>query len=356
MSGVNQKTETMKSAGGGVGVNLKYLSLIVLVVQNTSMVLVMRYSRTMEGPRYLSSTAVVLSEITKFVTCFFLVLNGNGWQIGITLRELKTEIIDKYIETLKVCIPSFLYTVQNNLLYVALSNLDAATFQVTYQLKILTTAIFAVTLLRKQILKSQWLALGMLTLAVALVQWPSGGSESSTNTNSTNSMKLVGLVAVLLACVSSGFSGVYFEKMLKGSETSIWIRNIQLGILGLVFGLMAVFVTDYNKVMKDGFFQGYNIVVWTVIALQALGGLIVATVIKYADNILKGFATAVSIVVSSVLSYFFLGDFDPTIKFGIGTVLVIGATFLYSYQPPKKPEPILPTTQQEHSDKIENKV
>ena len=120
----------MKSAGGGVGVNLKYVSLIVLVVQNTSMVLVMRYSRTMEGPRYLSSTAVVLSEITKFVTCFFLVLNGNGWQIGITLRELKTEIIDKYIETLKVCIPSFLYTVQNNLLYVALSNLDAATFQV----------------------------------------------------------------------------------------------------------------------------------------------------------------------------------------------------------------------------------
>ena len=107
-----------------------------------------------------------------------------------------------------------------------------------------------------------------------------------------------------------------------------------LGILGFFFGLVAVFVTDYNKVMKDGFFQGYNIIVWTVIGLQvwcdhytalndnnniiiaphfqAIGGLIVATVMKYADNILKGFATAVSIVISSVLSYFFLGDFEPT--------------------------------------------
>lgn len=46
--------------------------------------------------------------------------------------------------------------------------------------------------------------------------------------------------------------------------------------------------------------------------LQALGGLVVAAVIKYADNILKGFATSVSIILSTVISYFWLQDFDPT--------------------------------------------
>ena len=46
---------------------------------------------------------------------------------------------------------------------------------------------------------------------------------------------------------------------------------------------------------------------------KALGGLVVAAVIKYADNILKGFATAVSIVLSSILSYFLLQDFYPTL-------------------------------------------
>lgn len=46
--------------------------------------------------------------------------------------------------------------------------------------------------------------------------------------------------------------------------------------------------------------------------LQAFGGLVVAAVVKYADNILKGFATSVSIVVSSLVSFHFLNDFKPT--------------------------------------------
>ena len=42
----------------------------------------------------------------------------------------------------------------------------------------------------------------------------------------------VGLVSVLLACVSSGLAGVYFELLVKtGAQTSIVIRNLQLGTL-----------------------------------------------------------------------------------------------------------------------------
>lgn len=44
-----------------------------------------------------------------------------------------------------------------------------------------------------------------------------------------NSDRLIGLLAVLVACFSSGFSGVFFEKILKGSHVSLWMRNLQLG-------------------------------------------------------------------------------------------------------------------------------
>ena len=46
--------------------------------------------------------------------------------------------------------------------------------------------------------------------------------------------------------------------------------------------------------------------------VQAMGGLVVAAVIKYADNILKGFASAASIVLSTLLSYLVLQDLAPT--------------------------------------------
>ena len=41
--------------------------------------------------------------------------------------------------------------------------------------------------------------------------------------------QLIGFGAVLMSTLTSGFAGVYFEKILKTGPTSVWIRNIQLG-------------------------------------------------------------------------------------------------------------------------------
>ena len=109
-----------------------YLSLVILVVQNTTLVLVMRYSRTVtvSGRQYLPTTAVVMSELLKLVVCSVMVFYGTHWNFQRGLMQLYTEIVQKKGEMLKVSVPSILYTFQNNLLYLALTYLDAATFQV----------------------------------------------------------------------------------------------------------------------------------------------------------------------------------------------------------------------------------
>ena len=54
----------------------------------------------------------------------------------------------------------------------------------------------------------------------------------------------------------------------------------------------------------QGFLYGYDSLVWTVVLMQSLGGLLIAAVIKYADNILKGFSTAGSILLSCLASIY----------------------------------------------------
>jgi UDP-sugar transporter A1/2/3 len=322
---------------------IKYFSLCLLILQTTSLVLVMRYSRiagktedSIEPDRYLSSTAVVCAEIMKLITCLIIIWVQMDYSFDGLINQLNEDIIQKPLETLKLLIPAGLYTLQNNLLFVALSNLDAATYQVTYQLKILTTALFSVLMLGRKLDSFKWISLLILMAGVSLVQWPkSDGQKVSAAGEKSANDKFIGLIAVLIACFSSGFAGVYFEKLLKGSSTGVWMRNIQLGFFGTIIGYISVYTYDHTKVTEKGFFQGYNNIVWTVISLQALGGLVIAAVIKYADNILKGFATSISIILSSVVSYFFLKDFVPNALFMCGSFLVIAATFIYGYEKPK---------------------
>lgn len=257
--------------------------------------------------------------------------------------------------------------------------MDAATFQVTYQLKILTTAFFSVVILNKNLSKLKWVALAILTVGIALVVLPKGASSTFITYITGNSLitdaevessapvgnqsNLKGFLAVLAACMLSGLAGVYFEKILKAApspkqvstedwsedegeskkyvvipdedeveqDTSnqIWIRNIQMSFFSVVLGLVfVVALQDGAIIAKRGFFVNYTPLTWTVIAIQALGGLIVALVVKYADNILKGFATSISIILSSVISVW-LFNFSVSSSFMVGAAFVIYATYLY---------------------------
>jgi len=304
----------------------KYLACLVLCLQNATLVLVMRHTRTRSGDMYVSTTVVVMTELVKTLVCLFLVYKDEGYSVRGWLNHLHRNIVQDPIDTLKLAVPSGIYTLQNNLLYVAVSNLDAATFQVSYQLKILTTAIFSVTMLGRSLSKQHWISLLILFVGVSMVQIQNASKKA--NVSEAEQSQIVGLAAVLVSCISSGFAGVYFEKILKGSKGSIWLRNIQLGGFGVIFGLIGMAFNDGAEVSSRGFFFGYDYLVWFIIVFQAFGGLLVAVVVKYADNIMKGFATSAAIILSCVASVYFF-DYVITLQFTVGTMLVIASVYLY---------------------------
>ena len=127
--------------------------------------------------------------------------------------------------------------------------------------------------------------------------------------------RAVGLVAVIIACATSGLAGVYFEKVLKDSnKVTLWVRNVQMSFYSLFPALfLGVIFNDGKNIAENGFFAGYNSVVWAAIICQAVGGLLVAVVVNYADNIAKNFATSISIILSFFASVW-LFNFQITLN------------------------------------------
>ena len=194
-------------------------------------------------------------------------------------------------------------------------------------------------MLGRKLSSLQWSSLVILFVGVALVQLQSTSSSGS-NSAGGNQNHLLGLSAVIVSCLSSGFAGVYFEKMLKGSNASVWLRNVQLGMFGSVTAFIGMLLKDRVVINEKGLLFGYNTLVWVVVSQQAVGGLIVAVVVKYADNILKGFATSLSIILSCIASVF-LFDYVISLKFTVGAALVIVAIYLYGRpSPPKQTLPL----------------
>eukprot|EP01116_Phalansterium_solitarium_P018392 TRINITY_DN4854_c0_g1_i1.p1 TRINITY_DN4854_c0_g1~~TRINITY_DN4854_c0_g1_i1.p1 ORF type:complete len:408 (-),score=128.58 TRINITY_DN4854_c0_g1_i1:299-1522(-) len=329
-SAVLQPEEPSFSAFG-VRIPYKYGSLVLLTFQTSLIVLYMKYSRG--AVTYLATAAVVMAELLKIVLASMLAMHElKSGSIDLLVRKIFTEQPGEFI---KVGVVSFLYVIQNNLLYIAVSNLEPATYQVTYQLKILTTAVMSVWMLSKPLSGRQWGSLVLLTAGVALVQTATMNSNAQA---ADGARPMLGLIAVLVSCGSSAFAGVYLEKLLKNSTATVWVRNVQLGVWGAPLGLVFALFNDYDSIVEKGFFQGFGWVVGLLVFQQAAGGLLIAVAIRYADNILKGFATSISIILSSIVSMIMF-SFEPNLLWLGGAALVIVATILYSMPASAAPAP-----------------
>lgn len=137
-----------------------------------------------------------------------------------------------------------------------------------------------------------------------------------------------GLLSLVLACISSGFAGVYLESLLKQLDANVWIANMQLQLFSLPIAALAM-LKDFHRLYERGPFSGWTSMTWVVVLLNALGGFMVTLTMKYADNILKTLAASLSLVMNCLLSAVFF-SIAVTEQRMAGIALVISATVLYN--------------------------
>lgn len=97
---------------------------------------------------------------------------------------------------------------------------------------------------------------------------------------------------------ASGFAGVYIEQLIKSSSTDLWTRNAQLSLWSLpaayIAALQAGGVVQQLSHLRSapatasvGLFTGIKGWAFVTVLFQAVGGLLTALVLKFANTIAK---------------------------------------------------------------------
>nr|XP_044994537.1 CMP-sialic acid transporter isoform X3 [Jaculus jaculus] len=262
----------MASPRENVSLLFKLYCLTVMTLVAAAYTVALRYTRTADKDLYFSTTAVCITEVIKLLLSAGLLAKETG-SVGRFKASVSENVLGSPKDLVKLSVPSLVYAVQNNMAFLALSNLDAAVYQVEQN-------------------------------------------------------PLLGFGAIAVAVLCSGFAGVYFEKVLKSSDTSLWVRNIQMYLSGIVVTLVGAYLSDGAEIKEKGFFYGYTYYVWFVIFLASVGGLYTSIVVKYTDNIMKGFSAAAAIVLSTIASVVLFG-LQITSTFALGALLVCVSIYLY---------------------------
>ena len=125
---------------------------------------------------------------------------------------IRSEIIDKPIETLKLAVPAVLYFIQNNVLQLSSSNLPAMYFKLRIKAKTLVAAICSIMLGQTFVTfkmvgfgnDGNWISQGS-TRQIVRIETIGNGKQRGTE-------RFLRIVSQILGCFCSGFAGVYFEK------------------------------------------------------------------------------------------------------------------------------------------------
>ncbi|KAL0163591.1 hypothetical protein M9458_039344, partial [Cirrhinus mrigala] len=114
-----------------VSVIFKIYCLTVMTLIAATYTVALRYTRTVSSEMYFSTTAVCLTELIKLLLSLVMLVSVclESGDLGRFRNTVVNHIFKSPTELLKLSVPSVVYAIQNNMAFLALSNLDAAVYQ-----------------------------------------------------------------------------------------------------------------------------------------------------------------------------------------------------------------------------------
>ncbi|RLN62544.1 hypothetical protein BBJ29_002093 [Phytophthora kernoviae] len=274
---------------------------------------------------YSSVTVTLLTEVLKLSAMLSAVIATRT-------------AVPNQLELSKGCyyaVPALLNALESNLNYVILRYLDAATVSVLWNLKILLTAVLFRYVLKHPLSELHKLAIALLVLGVLTSQsnrfHQTGNGSTALAETETSSHVVLGLSLSLVSVTLSSCASVFAEWTLKRQADCpfLW-QSVQMYSFGTLFNAIGLLVVDGKTVYLEGFFHGYS--GWTVaiIVVNSIGGVSMACILKYLDNIACVYSHSMAMMLTTFFSMMFFA-FSPSLEFACGLGVLVVSMYLYHH-------------------------
>jgi drug/metabolite transporter (DMT)-like permease len=261
----------------------------------------------------LNATLIVLETEVLKLTITGLI---HAYQTG---RLLFLDMFQK--NNLKIglyyAVPSAIYSFYNLLTIYNLRYLDPSTYQVLMQSRVIFTAAIFQILLKRPIDRREWLALCLLTTALAVK-----------HLNGATAYPLFFVATTLLQASLTSLASVYNEKLLKENREFL----VQNGFM-YSFGALFALGMFYSENGFDGVTNQSELQLGVVL-LGATIGIITSVILKYIDCLAKVFASAIDVSLAAPIYALSLGEKSDL--FDYLSCLVVSLAILLFYHKPSE--------------------
>ena len=293
---------------------------------------------------FIMITVTLSAEVLKLLLSTSLYFTLPGAQQSHSVIRVK--------DMLQFSIPAFVYFLNNNLVFYILSRITSTEFQILSCLKTVFTAIMFRFILKKLLSTTKWMAILTLACGAAVSQLRVDEPQVEVETERGSGHEFgvgmddvaIGVIATVISCLLSSFAGVYNEVLLKrdGEVHSIHLQNIFLYLWGVSFNCIGLAIMCRNELSTTSFFEGYSAVVWILVLNNAFSGLAISAVLKFANNIVRIFAHAAAMAITSVFECIFFTH-GVTQQLILSIVIVTASTVSYAADGPVVSSTTTPT-------------
>ncbi|KAI8903158.1 nucleotide-sugar transporter-domain-containing protein [Gorgonomyces haynaldii] len=306
-----------------------FLAFVGLTIIQVGFGVVYKFASSSGKYGFSQASSIAMAEFVKLCMSIGFYYQQNPLS---PLQLFKKWIVEvPYQVRLGMVFLSVMYLVNNHLAFFLYTISDPGTIHLIKSSSSVISALILWFFVGRITSKQQWIAIVIQMCGLVVTQYDDCKGQAQYGISV--------YLAIFANTVISATSGCLNDYISKSSSASLHAINVWLYSSGCLMNIGYYFYQASVNPEEPGFFEGYQGWAIGVLMLNSLMGIAITAVYKYADAVVKTFASSTATAALLIISMIIFGT-SLRVTAGFACIVIFVATYLYMTGGVAQPKPV----------------